>query len=108
MRDSALLRMQVSGLAKTSANRLIGTASDGENTMPCNFSTRFVAMYDEKKLKSNDIVQAVNYQATKMNGESKLSLLDLSVVGNDAGSNLSIPEAALTPKRLKTDMVDFG
>ena len=38
--------------------RLVGTASDGAQSVSCNFSTRFTALYDMRKLVSSDVIKA--------------------------------------------------
>lgn len=97
--------MQVCGLAKNDKNRLIGTAADGENQVSCTFSTKYIKLYDEKKLASNDLVKIDSYSSTVSEGKTRLMVLDMEVVGQYSGPDpLASAGSGPAQKKQKVDV----
>lgn len=81
------------------SKRLVGKAADGGSTITCALGSKFLKKFVAKELASNDIVKVTSYQATRVDGQPKLMVLDMEVVGKHTGADLS--SDGPTPKKMK-------
>jgi hypothetical protein len=94
--------VQACGLHTTKSagsTRLLGKVADGLTTMQAGFGTRIVTMFEKKELYSNDIVRIQSSQVTQVDGQAKLMVLDLEVVGKYSGEDLLANEGEPPRKR---------